>query len=104
MDGELVVGDLFDNDHVAGVLDGLLPHEVTRLVHAAAHVITPDKCRLTRGDHGLRRDTLEVVPRPLALLTGCVLLLLGLYVALRVALVEDLLTRLLVLLHHLVDH
>ena len=71
MNGELIICDLFNDDHVTLLNRLFFPHKISRLIHLLPrHVITPDKCGLARGHHRLGRYALEVIPGSLAFLVG----------------------------------
>lgn len=74
MNGKLIIRNLFNNNHVTAILNGLLlSHKVTRLIYLLliAHVITSNECRLTSGDNRFGWNTFEVVPSLLAFLASC---------------------------------
>ena len=108
MHWELIISDLFNNHHVTVTILYwlLLSHKISRLIDLPpTNVVTSNKRRLAGGHHWLRGYTLEVIPRPLALLASRsdTHELRGFDGCLWLTLVETLLTRLLMFLDHLVE-
>lgn len=105
MNGELIIRDLFNDDHVTLLNRLFFPHKISWLIHLLPrHVITPDKCGLARGHHRLGRYALEVIPRSLAFLASCRCHeLWGFNGGLWLALCQALQARFLMLLDYLVE-